>query len=55
MEDVALATIGGRPASVMAPKVRKVPPPATALTALDRNPATNSRMAVDMDMTLLQR
>ena len=32
IEEVALATIGGTPASVSAPKVMNVPPPATALT-----------------------
>ena len=42
MDEVALADIGGRPASVIAPKVRKVPPPAMALTIPDNRPAVKS-------------
>ena len=42
-----MATIGGTPTSVMAPKVMKVPPPATALTAPDRKPASKQQDRVE--------
>ncbi|MCY0151353.1 hypothetical protein OEG86_02755 [Hoeflea alexandrii] len=45
-----MAMIGGTPASVMAPKVRKVPPPAMALTTLDKKPALNRRTISKRDM-----
>ncbi|MNL49996.1 hypothetical protein D3C87_1729750 [compost metagenome] len=50
MEDVALAEIGGTPASVSAPKVRNVPPPAMALTTPDRKPAMNRSAIKASDM-----
>jgi len=37
--------IGGTPASVSAPKVMKVPPPATALMAPEAKPERKSRQA----------
>src|SRR5690606_18852272 len=50
MEEVAFAAIGGTPTSDIAPKVMKVPPPATALTALDVKPAAKRRMASSRDI-----
>ena len=40
------AEIGGTPASVIAPKVRNVPPPAMALMMPENRPARKRRMAV---------
>jgi len=40
--DCPITGMGGRPASVRAPKVRKVPPPAIAFTALERKPDAKS-------------
>ncbi len=46
-----MAEIGAMPATVMAPKVRKVPPPAIALTAPDRKPLAKSSRMIAMDIT----
>lgn len=51
IDDVAVATTGGRPTSVSAPKDRNVPPPATALIMAVSTPAANRRRAVRMVKT----
>src|SRR3546814_18665258 len=49
MDDVALAAMGGTPISVSMPKVRNVPPPATALIPPENSAAKNSKTISDND------